>query len=337
MKAKKAGAVKFKPQQGRMPTLQFQLPSELQIDPTYQRSIDNAESQRLIGKIAMNWNWDLCQPLVVARRNDGALFVIDGQHRLEAAKLRGDIVQLPCVVVNYASAADEAANFVQLNQARRPLAKLDVFKAAVASEDPEAVAILGAIEAAGLSLAPHSNPTAWKPGQICNIGGIESAWRNDGDTATELALLVMARAFEGQTLTYAGTIFPGIVAVCAAELAEAKRFSGSRLETFINMLGLKTQQDWRTIILTVRVDDPNLNFPKASAAAIKAAWQKASAAPVVPPPPPPPPVVRPRPAPAPAIPNVSNGKVWCSQCEQRVSLEHGRRCARAFCKAKFAA
>ena len=47
-----------------------------------------------------------------------------------AARLRGDIPQLPAVVVQYASAADEAASFVHLNQQRRPLTRLDLFKAA---------------------------------------------------------------------------------------------------------------------------------------------------------------------------------------------------------------
>ena len=56
---------------GRMPVLQFMGPCELQIDAAYQRSIESGESKTLIRKIAQHWNWDLCQPLVVARRPDG--------------------------------------------------------------------------------------------------------------------------------------------------------------------------------------------------------------------------------------------------------------------------
>ena len=50
--------------------------------------------------------------------------------------MRRDIAQLPCVVGNYTSTADEAASFVHLNQKRKPLGKLDVFKAAVARIAP---------------------------------------------------------------------------------------------------------------------------------------------------------------------------------------------------------
>lgn len=344
MKANKAQTKqKFEPQKGRMPTLQFQLPSELRIDPSYQRSIDNQESQKLISKIAAKWNWDLCLPLVVARRTDGGLYVIDGQHRLEAAKMRGDIVQLPCVVVNYDSAADEAANFVQLNQARRPLSKLEVFKAAIASEDPEAIAIVRAIERAGLAIAPHSNPTAWKPGDVSNIGGIEAAWRNDGEAATAQALIAMAKGFDGQILTYAGTIFPGIVAVCADEMKGGKRFEDKRVATFINMLGLKSQTEWRTAILQLRVELPNLNFPKASAETLRRAWKRASAAVETPCPPPskpanPAPIARQTiMPPVKSGPMPANGPRWCSQCEQRVSPAKAASCSSAFCKVKDAA
>ena len=200
--------LKVNPPLGRMPALQNLLTSELGIDPQYQRSIETGPSQSLIRKIAQHWNWDLCQPLVVAARPTGEMMVIDGQHRLAAARLRGDIDQLPCVVVRYASAADEAASFVHLNQQRRPLSKLDVFKAAVASEDPEACAILAAMEAAGLSVAPHVNCTAWKPGMVSNIGGIEAAWRKYGSAIAAKALWVLAASYPGEVLQYAGTIFP---------------------------------------------------------------------------------------------------------------------------------
>src|SRR5947207_2595614 len=99
-----AARLKFNPPLGRMPVLQFCAPGELAVDASYQRGLEDTRSRDLIKRIAAHWNWDLCQPLVVARRQGGALYVIDGQHRLEAARQRGDIAQLPCVVLDYACA-----------------------------------------------------------------------------------------------------------------------------------------------------------------------------------------------------------------------------------------
>src|ERR1700756_4546158 len=228
--------IKLNPQTGRMPTLQFCRPYELHIDAAYQRDIMNGASQALIRKIALSWNWDLCQPLVVSRRQSltEQLFVIDGQHRLAAARLRGDIDQLPCVIVSYESAADEAASFVKLNQARRPLSKIEIFKADIASGNPEASAIASALADEGLAIAPHSNPTVWAPGMIANIGSIQTSWRRYGEKATRSAMNALARAWGGRVLRYAGTIWPGIAAVCADETLNGRKpFSADRFEKFV--------------------------------------------------------------------------------------------------------
>jgi hypothetical protein len=169
--------LKVNPVLGSPPTLEWRPVGELLIDPAYQRAIDTGPSQTLIRRIAMFWDWGLCQPLAVSRRPDGALTIVDGQHRAAAAKLRGDVPHLPCVITSYASAGDEAAAFVALNQQRRPLQALDLFKAAVAAEDKEALLILDCIQSAGLSLAPHSNWTAWKPGMVANVGGLKRVLR----------------------------------------------------------------------------------------------------------------------------------------------------------------
>jgi len=205
----------------------------------------------------------------------GGLYVIDGQHRLAAAKLRRDIPHLPCVILELPDRADEAANFVHLNQRRRPLSQIDVFKAAVASGDGEASAIARALAENDLSIASSTNPNSWKPGQISNIGGIQQAWKRHGAARTRAALHVLANGFAGQVLRYAGTIFPG-VAVLVAELT-AKRDpliwkDGEDALMLIEMLGETPQQEWREIILLEMARNPNMKFRDAARKVIADAW-----------------------------------------------------------------
>lgn len=310
--------LKVNPPLGRMPTLQFCRPSELRIDPAYQRDVSNGPSQTLIRRIAQHWNWDLCQPLVVARRTDFGerLFVIDGQHRLEAARLRGDIDQLPCVICNFANPADEAASFVHLNQQRRPLNKLDVFKAAVASEDPEACAILKAMAEARLSIAPHSNYTAWKPGMVANVGGIEAAWRQHGPKIATDAMKVLAQAYPGERLQLAGTLYSGIVTVRA-------RIVGMDADWFaalVKMVRSKSQREWRAAAMKARADNPNLRATQAAGAAMLAIWQ--------------PPGPRPVESEQPKVElsaNQRDGKDWCGQCDAQIALRDAVLCKSRFC------
>lgn len=215
-----ASVLTVEPIRGRRPVLQNCTIAELAIDPTYQRSIDNGSSRALIRRIAREWNWALFQPLVVAQRPDAGLFVVDGQHRLAAARLRKDVYDLPCVITSYADPAEEAATFVALNRQRRPLRQIDVFKAALAAGDEAAEQAMTLISAAGLSLARSTNPHTWAPGMIVNVGGIQGAIRQHGAESTGIALRVLAQAFDGQVLQYGGSIFPGI-ARTAADLAAA--------------------------------------------------------------------------------------------------------------------
>jgi hypothetical protein len=177
--------------------------------------------------------------------------VIDGQHRLAAARIRGDIDHLPAVVGSYASTADEAASFVHLNQQRRPLGKLDLFKAAVASGDTEATEIVAALEAAGLSVAPHMNPISWVPGALGNIGGIQASWRRHGPDVTRLALRALREGFDGQVLQYA-SIFPGVSAVVSAEAKQFRPAFTDKSWTLITMIRSKTQDEWRSAMLMAR-------------------------------------------------------------------------------------
>ena len=340
--------LKCNPPLGSFPALQYLLPQQLKIDDTYQRSINTAESQTLIRRIAQHWNWDLCQPLVVSRRDNGDLYVIDGQHRLEAARLRGDIAQLPAVVVGYASAADEAASFVHLNQQRRALTALQVFHAAVASEDSEAVAIVAAIKDAGLTLGKSSQLESCPAGTINNIGGIQRAWRRKGARAASEGLQVLATAFAGEKLLYAGTIYPGLVAVAAEEIAVAGSFSSDRFARFGAMLGSKGQLHWRRAVLRVKGDYPGLNFPTAAAKAIGNAWAKANEqadAAVTPIRVPAAVAMLPRPAamPAAAAGSSKSGlfkhadKAWCDQCDMMVSKQSGEACKSSHCSLKVKA
>lgn len=233
------------PIKGRRPVLQNCRIPELEIDPEYQRTIERRCSQALIRRIARDWDWRLCRPLVVARRRDGGeerFFVVDGQHRLAAARLRGDLYDLPCTVVEYADPAEEAAAFVALNQQRRPLGPIDLFKADLAAGDEETRAVIAAIEAAGLSLAPHLTSTAWKPGMIGNVGGIRKARKDYGADVADRALVVLGGAFAGQVLRYAGTLYPGIVAALADPPA------GADDELLVMILAEDDQTTWRTKI-----------------------------------------------------------------------------------------
>lgn len=302
---KPAAVMTFDPPKGRMPALNYLPPAELKVDPGYQRSIEGKESQRLIARIAKRWDWAKCLPLLVSDRGDGELYVIDGQHRLSGARLRGDIAQLPCVVVSVGGVEGEAALFDAVNSQRRALTPLELFRAALASGDPETVAILAAIEAAGLSVAPHDNHTVWKAGMINNVGGIRAAWRQFGARVVSQALQALADAFPGEVLRFGGTLFQGLPPL----IAEGR---GAGLG---EMLATKSQEDWRALILRARAKDPSINWKVAARQVFTDAMTPSGPGFV-------------------DAKRFVGGKAWCEQCDMQVTLAEAQGCKSRFCSLK---
>lgn len=100
---------------------------ELHIDKSYQRSLQNH-----VKIIARDWNPTKCDPLKINFRADGFFYVWDGQHRLEAAKLRG-IKYLLCDITVGLTQEQEAELFGCQGMGIKKPDPYDIFKANVCS------------------------------------------------------------------------------------------------------------------------------------------------------------------------------------------------------------
>ena len=134
---------------GAPPTLEWIDVTRLSIDPVYQRTVEGVKSKRIIAAMQKDWDWSLCQVIVVSRRADGSVYVLDGQHRLTGARQRGDIPHLPCVILSGRDRSNEAATFVALNTKRQKLSQADIFFGMLASGDAEAAATAAILEDQG--------------------------------------------------------------------------------------------------------------------------------------------------------------------------------------------
>lgn len=109
--------------------------NQLNVDHEYQRE---AKHKSKIMTIARNFNWISLAVLVVARRENGELWVVDGQHRLIAAKQRADIQLLPCAIHDVYDIQKEATAFLETNSGRKAIKASEKHKAALMCGDPVA-------------------------------------------------------------------------------------------------------------------------------------------------------------------------------------------------------
>lgn len=227
---------------GDPPSIQLVAPARLKIDETYQRTISGKDSQAAIARYAHAWDWRLCVPLLVSQRDDG-LYVIDGQHRLEAARRRGDITYLPCCVSEYGSPADEAATFVAANRKRRAVSRVDTFRAALLAGDPVATSINGLLRKNELTVARSAAVIALQPGEVSCIGVLEKMLATHGPDRLGAALSAISTAFRGETLRYGA---PLIQAVCGI-LANGR--TASHWRAVQDTLARRTAEEWREAAL----------------------------------------------------------------------------------------
>ncbi|WP_233203873.1 DUF6551 family protein [Novosphingobium sp. HII-3] len=227
---------------GNPPSVENRNPAELHLDDSYQRSTDNGASKALIRRIANGWDWRMCLPLVVSKRDDGTLWVIDGQHRLAAAKLRGDIAFLPCCVGVYGSVADEAAMFVAMNRARKPMNRLDDFHAALAGGEPEALQIKQLVTDAGFTVSRKTGSQSWVPGEVAFTSAIAKVLRKHGGEVCASALRTMAEAFPGEVLNAGASMF---TALTKLSLNPPEGYDPDRM---FRALLTRSQKEWASFL-----------------------------------------------------------------------------------------
>jgi hypothetical protein len=108
---------------------------ELKVDHAYQRP---EVSERNTLALARGFNWVAFNSIVVMERANGDKFVVDGQQRLLAARHRGDIPAVPCVLFKSDGRDHEARAFISLNVRRTNVPAVAKFNASVrAALNPE--------------------------------------------------------------------------------------------------------------------------------------------------------------------------------------------------------
>lgn len=126
----------------------------LVVDYAYQRDDLN---HRLISEMCRDWSWIACGSIAVGNR-EGTLYVVDGQHRVLAAKKRTDITTLPCLVFPSKSIENEADAFVSINSQRKAMSILSRFKAMVVAGQEPAVTMAKFCREQSIDLARKPGP-----------------------------------------------------------------------------------------------------------------------------------------------------------------------------------
>lgn len=113
---------------------------DLKVDRSYQREL----SIPLVETIKNNWDEVASELVLVSRREDGSLHIINGQHRTAAARLL-NLKKIPARVIDGLTVEQEAALRLKTN-VRLTDRPLERFRAQVAAGDEQSIAIVNILE-----------------------------------------------------------------------------------------------------------------------------------------------------------------------------------------------
>lgn len=152
--------------------------SDLTIDESYQRTV----RAHHVAKIAKGFDPDMFGTLIVSARQGGGMYVVDGQHRLEAVKQLGWHDQrVPCIVYYGLTKEEEARAFFFPQTNRVQLIPAERFKARLASGDQTAVELVRKVESFGygINLTNGSSESTRMFDAVASIERLETNYRED--------------------------------------------------------------------------------------------------------------------------------------------------------------
>lgn len=173
----------------------------LAVDPDVQRSLDN----RRVDKMAADFNENALGVITVSHRGRGIFYVVDGQHRIAAARLvKGDDWKITARVFENLSIEEEAAMFRALNNTAK-VGALDLFRVRVIEGEKTAVYMSEMFTRHKFTIGPTA---------FAAVSAAERIYNRD-PMALERTLALIARAWGREGAATDGRIVEGVGLVFA--------------------------------------------------------------------------------------------------------------------------
>ncbi len=177
----------------------------------YQQSV----SRSIVRRLASIFDLHQINPVKVIRRN-GANYVFDGRHTLEAVAMISGSRDTPvwCMIYEDLHYSEDADFFVEQYRRVKPLLLLlpiDIFEANIVAGNSDALAIKAIVEAYGLQISGSK-----KPGAICAISTLYQIYNQHGHNVLDRVLSLCTGAWPGDGNSLCRNILMGIMHLAAA-------------------------------------------------------------------------------------------------------------------------
>jgi hypothetical protein len=149
--------------------------NKLRVDHRYQRLYKKGRAEN----IGRSWDDKLAGVITVSKRSDGGFYIIDGQHRVRGAEIKGK-EYLDADVREGLTLAEEAQLFDRLNADRALVSALERFRARLLYGDPVAIEIRDIVYEFDGTIAEKLGRKNKDDMGIRSIGALERVYTSGG-------------------------------------------------------------------------------------------------------------------------------------------------------------
>jgi hypothetical protein len=175
--------------------------ADLKVD----RSVQRDESRRWIAERVEAFDVDKLGVIVVSERDDGSLFVVDGQHRVSLVRAVGwgDQV-IECELFSGLTRQEEARLFLDRND-RRAVNAFDAFRVRLTAEDEVVADIDRIVRAHGLTVSKDKDEAA-----VSAVVALERVYSCHGPRDFGRMLTVLRDGFGAHRQSFAAASIEGV-------------------------------------------------------------------------------------------------------------------------------
>lgn len=198
------------------------------IDETYQRELTS-----LADEIAEDPDPAMVGTLIGSERKNGKIALVDGQTRFRGLEKAG-WKEIPALVYEGMSKADEAALFARLQRKRRNIATYQRFRAALVANDKEAKGIQKILKKHDLVVGPK------RDNQVQAVAALESVYRRDPILLDRtFAILVAAWGTDNVRDAFSADMIRGVARLVGSQNTDDQRLISRLRDTTPGKLVLR--------------------------------------------------------------------------------------------------
>lgn len=228
-------------------------------DYSYQRPLQTKK----VMHYANDWDYFQSGSFHVVQRPDHTFWIVDGNHRLHAARKRGDVKDVRCLVIDSPGIEWEAVTFNKLQIDKVRVTAIQRYTALVVGKDPLALRIKSVLDYYNIGVSPKKDNTGTQEELVAISSLMEIA---DRFTDVELkAVIALSRKIAD------GKMIPGWLMLGVAELLVnpgVEFFSDRRIERLkrcgLKMLAISKDATMRQYNLSTRMGARNAMLEEAN-------------------------------------------------------------------------